>query len=145
MIKRVLLIEDQPHENRRAIRKLEEAGYDVIRAVGPETAKRRLRENPDIDLVILDCIMPPECYTEEETNEGTTTGITLYMDALQTREIPVAIWTVLGEIPRPAGASVPSGWDKMIILRTRKKTESDELVDLVHRCEAILAGRGGKG
>lgn len=144
MIKRILLVEDQQSQNRRAIDALLQAGYEVVRAPGPESAKRRLRENPDIDLVILDCIMPPECYSEEETQQGTATGIALYMDVLRARRIPVAIWSVLGEIPAPTTPASGDDWAKGIILRTRKRVESDELVNLVQRCEGILRRREEK-
>jgi CheY-like chemotaxis protein len=132
------LIEDQQTDNRRAIEQLKLAGYEVIPAFGPEGAASQLEENPDIDLIILDSIMEPGCYSLDETRQGTLTGLVLYKRLLERTGIPVAVWSVLGAAFDPPKTSGMEGWGESVILKSRKRMDQDALVDLVARCEEIL-------
>jgi PleD family two-component response regulator len=138
VVRKILLIDDQPHDNRRAIRKLAETGYEVVMAYGPMGAVFELRQHPDIDLVILDCILPRENYDEKTTKGGTLTGHVLYKEHIEKLGIPVVIWSVLGQ----AFDDQEVSWGKSVILKARKRMEEDELVQLVERAESLLASGG---
>lgn len=139
MLAKILLIEDQLTDNRRSIAKLREEGYELLLASGPAAAKMQLEEHPDLDLIVLDCIMAPGEYSAADTREGALTGYRLYKNVLEETRIPVVLWTVLGE----AFASGQEGldWGESVILKARKRMEEDELVNLVERAEAILRGQ----
>jgi CheY-like chemotaxis protein len=134
MIHKILLIEDELSVNRRAIEKLVMAGYEVIKAIGPSAAERQLRRNPDLDLIILDCIMPPEVYSDTDTQQGTLTGYVIYQKLLKNLQVPVVLWTVLGQ----AFDAGPGGieWGSNVVLKVRKRMENDELLNLVERAAA---------
>lgn len=59
------------------IRALEDAGYEVTRALGPDEALSILAgRDGGFDLIILDIMMPPEqAYEKAKTRNGTRTGL----------------------------------------------------------------------
>ncbi|HLZ67296.1 MAG TPA: response regulator [Aliidongia sp.] len=58
MIKRILVVEDDPMIRLAASSVLEEAGFEVFDAADGEEGLVILRENPSIDLVFTDISMP---------------------------------------------------------------------------------------
>jgi DNA-binding response OmpR family regulator len=67
----ILVAEDEEAVRNIVVRILEEAGYRVLTAVDGADAVRMFRDNEDVDLVILDVIMPkasgPLAYQEIST------------------------------------------------------------------------------
>jgi len=116
---------------------LEESGYLVVKANGPAAAELRLRQHPDVDLVVLDCILPCEEFDEVETQQGTLTGYLLYKKYIEKLEIPVILWSGLAQ-------AFALGWGKNVILKARKQMHESELLDLVERSESLLTDRRRK-
>ena len=54
----ILVVEDEPGVRDVAVQMLEFAGFDVIEAVDAASGLQRFKENPQIDLVFTDVIMP---------------------------------------------------------------------------------------
>jgi PAS domain S-box-containing protein len=54
----ILVAEDDPFVRASVVRRLESLGYTVISAVAGDDALDKLRENPDIDMLFTDIIMP---------------------------------------------------------------------------------------
>jgi PAS domain S-box-containing protein len=54
----ILVAEDDPFVRASVVRRLESLGYTVISAVAGDDAMDKLRENPDIDMLFTDIIMP---------------------------------------------------------------------------------------
>ena len=98
-MKTVLYIDDEA-DSEKMVSKFEimnDEGIDVIRVIRVEDALPVLaREIHRIDLIVLDLIMPPEeTYTLEETNGGTTTGISLLKDIRSKyKRIPIIIVSI---------------------------------------------------
>jgi len=138
-IRKILLIEDQPYDHRRSIQALADTNYILIKANGPGAAKRRIAQHSDIDLIILDCILPREHFSIEETQNGTLTGFRLYETLLRDLGKPIAVWTVLAQAVAPPRDETALHWGDTVILKQRKQMAKDELVDLVARCESILS------
>lgn len=141
MIHKILLIEDQLSVNRRAIEELVNNGYQIVKAISPSAAKKQLHRNPDVDLIILDCIMPPEDFSGEETHQGTLTGYVIYNTLLREMRTPIVLWTVLGQAFQFVPGSGDVNWGDNVVLKVRKRMEKDELVSLVERVKAAQASR----
>lgn len=54
----VLVVEDEPGVRDVAVQMLQFTGYKVIEAVDAQTGLEQFNQNPDIDLVFTDVIMP---------------------------------------------------------------------------------------
>ncbi|MDB3898275.1 response regulator [Gammaproteobacteria bacterium] len=54
----ILVVEDEPGVRDVTVQMLEFAGFDVIEAVDAASGLQRFKENPQIDLVFTDVIMP---------------------------------------------------------------------------------------
>jgi len=54
----ILVVEDEPGVRDVTVQMLEFAGFDVIEAVDATSGLQRFKENPQIDLVFTDVIMP---------------------------------------------------------------------------------------
>ena len=54
----ILVVEDEPGVRDVTVQMLEFAGFDVIEAVDAASGLQRFKENPQIDLIFTDVIMP---------------------------------------------------------------------------------------
>lgn len=54
----VLVVEDDPDVRDVAVQILEMEGFDVLKAVDAQSGLEKFRQNPNVDLVFTDIIMP---------------------------------------------------------------------------------------
>ena len=54
----VLVVEDDPGVRDVAVQMLEMEGFEVLEAVDAQSGLEKFRQNPDVDLVFTDVIMP---------------------------------------------------------------------------------------
>ena len=64
MMKKVLVLEDESSIRSFIVINLRRAGYEAVEAESGEEALERLRENPDVRLVLLDVMLPGISGTE---------------------------------------------------------------------------------
>jgi DNA-binding NtrC family response regulator len=79
----VLVVEDDPGARDIAVQMLKFTGFNVIEAIDAQSGLEQFRQNPDIDLVFSDVIMP-----------GGTSGIEMAKEMLaQKPHIPILLAT----------------------------------------------------
>jgi CheY-like chemotaxis protein len=91
---KILFVDD---ENRRAqlyLDELRQSGFDTELLTETDGALAYLRQNQDIDVLILDIMMPPGIYFAGKTDQGLNTGVVLYDEIRGIRpNLPVIILT----------------------------------------------------
>lgn len=108
----ILLIDDDRLPMKFYVRALEDRGFAVKLCLEPNSALDfALKEGDNIDVIILDIMLPPGKYGIEETNEGLKTGVFLLDDLRKKEYCPNTPIVVLTNVRDP----------KTLLLCSRKK------------------------
>lgn len=93
MEKKILLIDDNLISNNNYINRLK-TKYSVDDVAYLNTAIYKLKHHENYCLIIVDIMMPTlGLFTNEETNDGLTTGLVFYEKYLKELNIPVLFWS----------------------------------------------------
>ncbi len=116
--RRILLVDDDASMLKVFSRRLEHAGYEVLKAVDGEEALTKVREQPP-DLIVLDIMMPKlngyEVCTRLKQDQTTS-------------HIPIIMFTAKGR-PQEHLAGLMLGASAYI----SKSCQASELLDQIHR------------
>ena len=85
-MKKVLILDDNPLNNKRYIEKVEQ-GYHVDPALKLVSAKRLINQH-EYDYIVIDVMMPTENYDAEDE---TTTGFVFYQDEIKDKDLKAQI------------------------------------------------------
>lgn len=91
-MKRILIIDDNPENNRIFIRQLERK-YDVNVAMFLTSARRMLNMQ-NYDLIVLDVMMPTQGL---ENTDEMNTGFRFFIDFVSAKNIKTLFWTRLSD------------------------------------------------
>ncbi len=92
-MKRILLIDDNIFESENSIKNLRnQYKVDAVSYIG--TARYKLKQSIDYDLIVLDIAMPTQgLFDLSETSGGFITGLVYYERELIHLKIPVLFWS----------------------------------------------------
>jgi DNA-binding response OmpR family regulator len=95
MAKRILLVDDDRLPMQFYVRALEQEDFRVRHCLHPNEALEYAKQNAgQIDIVILDIMLPPGKYGHQETNQGLRTGVFLLADLrILLPGVPVVVLT----------------------------------------------------
>lgn len=108
-----------------------------IKAVtGPDAAVSFCNEHgKDIDLIILDIVMPPESFADKDTSLGQRTGVVLWRDILKYNRCPNAGVLVVSALHRSELEQEFSGYDVRFMC---KRTITDMDREIVSEADSML-------
>ena len=102
----ILFIDDEPGYMHYCILAFELEGYQVTVATRPSDALNMVRKHHDIEVIILDLMMPLDIDTLEDIN-GYTTGETLLNAIRKIKpKVPVIIHSIVSDKDRDFGPNV---------------------------------------
>lgn len=96
-MKTIFIVDDDFKRISSYVDFLKQSGYDVILETDSSKVITKCKEKlEEIDLIILDMMMPAEHQLREETNYGRHTGLYLLIKIREiSKEVPIMILTVV--------------------------------------------------
>jgi CheY-like chemotaxis protein len=96
-MKTIFVVDDDVKRISSYVEFLKQSGYAVILETDSTAVIPRFKEKKnEIDLIILDMMMPAEDQLKEETNYGRSTGLFLLIKIREiSKEVPIMILTVV--------------------------------------------------
>lgn len=91
---KILFVDDENRRTQVYLEELRQSGYDAVLKTETDAAFEYLQQNQDIDVLILDIMMPPGVKFADKTEQGLNTGVILY-DEIRTiaPNLPILVLT----------------------------------------------------
>jgi CheY-like chemotaxis protein len=91
---KILFVDDENHRAQPYLDELKLAGYDAVLTTETDEALAYVQQNPDINVLILDIMMPAGVKFAARTDQGLDTGVILYDEIRKIApDLPVIVLT----------------------------------------------------
>jgi len=92
----ILFVDDEPNFIQYCAYALEREGYDVAIVTRPSDAIEMIKERGDIEVIILDMMLPSDIYKRTDTKHGRLTGKLLLNDIRKINpKVPIILHSVV--------------------------------------------------